>query len=251
MALNISYQKWYSRYLQRDMEYKVYGHQGKPVLYFPNSCGRFFQFEDSGMLDTVRGFCEEGRMQLWACDGIDPETFFADHGDIDAKIRRHEQYDQYLRHELVPSIQQISRESNNGKEHKLLVTGCSMGAYHSTNFFFRHPEVFDTLIALSGVYSADYFFGNIMNSAIYLHSPLHYLRNLQDEKLLSEYRRSRLIFCCGQGAWEDRMVRDTRELEAVLKDKEIPAWFDFWGHDVNHDWPWWFRQMSYYLPMVL
>jgi esterase/lipase superfamily enzyme len=22
---------------------------------------------------------------------------------------------------------------------------------------------------------------------------------------------------------------------------------DFWGPDVNHDWPWWYRQMNYFL----
>jgi esterase/lipase superfamily enzyme len=22
---------------------------------------------------------------------------------------------------------------------------------------------------------------------------------------------------------------------------------DVWGEDVNHDWPWWYRQMSYFL----
>ena len=38
-----------------------------------------------------------------------------------------------------------------------------------------------------------------------------------------------MIFCCGQGAWEEPMLIETRELERVLRDKEIPAWFDYWG----------------------
>jgi esterase/lipase superfamily enzyme len=27
----------------------------------------------------------------------------------------------------------------------------------------------------------------------------------------------------------------------------VPAWFDYWGYDVNHDWPWWRRQLPYFL----
>jgi esterase/lipase superfamily enzyme len=23
-----------------------------------------------------------------------------------------------------------------------------------------------------------------------------------------------------------------------------------WGHDVNHDWPWWFKMYNYYLPKL-
>ena len=23
----------------------------------------------------------------------------------------------------------------------------------------------------------------------------------------------------------------------IFREKQIPAWVDFWGHDVDHDWP--------------
>ena len=29
--------------------------------------------------------------------------------------------------------------------------------------------------------------------------------------------------------------------------KQIPAWFAEWGHDVAHDWEWWRKQMPYFL----
>jgi esterase/lipase superfamily enzyme len=143
-----------------------------------------------------------------------------------------------------------SQGNNHGTEQKILVTGCSMGAYHSANFFFRHPEFFDSLIALSGVYSTDYFFGDYRPTPIYLNSPIHYLQNLQDPALLDQYRHSRLIFCCGQGAWEEPMIADTRRLGEILAAKQVPAWIDFWGQDVNHDWPWWFKQINYYLDQI-
>ena len=56
-----------------------------------------------------------------------------------------------------------------------------------------------------------------------------------------------MIFCCGQGAWEDQMIGDSRALDAILNEKGVPHWADFWGYDVNHDWPWWKIQIRYFL----
>jgi esterase/lipase superfamily enzyme len=40
---------------------------------------------------------------------------------------------------------------------------------------------------------------------------------------------------------------DAYELKRILESKQIPAWIDIWGSDVNHDWPWWRKMMPYYL----
>ena len=37
----------------------------------------------------------------------------------------------------------------------------------------------------------------------------------------------------------------------ALVEKGIPAWVDYWGFDVSHDWPWWFKQVSYFVPELL
>ena len=55
------------------------------------------------------------------------------------------------------------------------------------------------------------------------------------------------MVCTGRGDWEAEALEGTRTLAAILRDKDIGAWIDFWGHDVNHDWPWWYRQMNYFL----
>ncbi|MBW4084505.1 esterase family protein [Paenibacillus sp. S150] len=245
--MRISYHKEYSHHLNRDMEYKIYGHAGKPMLVFPTSLGRFYQYEDSGMIQTLAEFIEAGKLQIWACDTLDEETFFSGHWNHEDKIRRHEQYDRYITQELIPAILQSSKESNGGSDQKILISGCSMGAYYSAGFFFRYPHYFDTLIALSGVYSTTYFFGDYMSGQVYLNSPLHYLPNLNDEYYLNAYRSSRIILCVGQGAYEDEMLHETRLLQDQLQRKAIPAQTDYWGHDVNHDWPWWNKQIHYYV----
>jgi esterase/lipase superfamily enzyme len=36
-------------------------------------------------------------------------------------------------------------------------------------------------------------------------------------------------------------------LKRILDDKQIPAWIDIWGNNVNHDWPWWREMVPYFL----
>jgi esterase/lipase superfamily enzyme len=245
--MNIAYFSDYSHHLGRQMEYKVYGHAGKPVLVFPTSKGRFYQYEDFGMIGAISAFIESGRIQVWTCDGVDGETFMDFDRHPSDRIRQHERYFDYIRLELIPGIREQSRQSNNGSGQQILVTGCSLGAYHSTNMFFRYPEHFDSLIALSGVYSAAHFFGSFMDQNIYFNSPVHYLANLTDEGYLNKFRQSDIVICCGKGDFEEQMVSDTLKMKEILAHKNVPAWIDIWGDDVNHDWGWWRKQMPYFL----
>ena len=59
--MEIRYYKHYSSNLNRDMEFKVYGHCGKPVLFIPCQGGRFFDFENFKMIDYWAGRIEAGR----------------------------------------------------------------------------------------------------------------------------------------------------------------------------------------------
>lgn len=249
--MQITYHKEYSHKLGRDMEYKVYGHRGKPILVFPTSTARFYQYEDAGMIHAIRNYINEGKIQVWTVDGIDEETFFSDNWDNKQRIIRHEAYFNYINEELVPDILWKSKVNNDHHEQKIVVTGCSMGAYHAANFFFRYPWFIDTVVALSGVYSTNYFFGNYKPTEIYLNSPIDYLPHNNDPYYIDRFRNSNLIFCSGQGAYENEMLEETHQLKAVLSQKGIPALFDFWGYESAHDWPWWHKQIQYFLGKIL
>ena len=89
-----------------------------------------------------------------------------------------------------------------------------------------------------------------MDEAVYLNSPVHYLSNMPyDHPIFPLYRAHRAIICVGQGPWE--LTDYTRSLHRVLVEKGIPAWVDYWGYDVSHDWPWWFKQVAYFVPELL
>jgi esterase/lipase superfamily enzyme len=47
------------------------------------------------------------------------------------------------------------------------------------------------------------------------------------------------------------MLKDTRSMQNILDSKNIGAWIDLWGGDVNHDWNWWQKQMPYFLDRYL
>ncbi len=240
--MNIEYHKWWSPNLGQDMEIKIYGHAGKPTVVFPTQGGRFYEYEDFGMVATCQPFIESGRIQLYTVDSIDQQSWVNWNAHPAERARRHEDYDRYITQEVRPFMCE-----NNPAYDKFISTGCSMGAYHAGNFFFRHPEIFDTVIALSGIFRLNMFIGSYMDETVYFNTPLAYLPGLEDPWYIDQYRKSQIIVCVGQGAWEEPMLEDARALNKILDEKKIPHWIDFWGYDVNHDWPWWRKMMPYFL----
>ena len=245
--MHTEYHKEYSSQLGRDMEFKGYGHGGKPVLAFPCQNGRFYDWEGFGMLETLGDYLEGGKLQLFTVDTIDAETVSFKDGNPYDRIRRHEAWYRYVTEELVPRIREI-----NGTGQMLLATGFSMGAYHAGNVFFRRPDIFDSVIALSGVYDTREMYGGYMDEVVYANDPCASLSGMpEDHPYLRLFRERKMMFCVGQGAWEEPLLAGTRRLDEVLRRKGIPAWVDYWGLDVNHDWPWWKKQIRYFLPNVV
>ena len=66
--MEMQYFKWYSHELNRDMEMKVYGHGGRPVLFIPCQDGRFFDFENFKMTDTWAPWIERGEVMVYSID---------------------------------------------------------------------------------------------------------------------------------------------------------------------------------------
>ena len=82
--------------------------------------------------------------------------------------------------------------------------------------------------------------------------PVAYLANMpQDHPYIEMYNQREILIVVGQGAWEDELLSSTRWLDTVLAQKGIRARFEYWGYDVNHDWPWWYKMVDYYVPQLL
>ena len=249
--MEVQYMKQYSPALNRDMECKIYGHAGKPVLYIPCQDGRFWDFEGFHMTDTWSPWIESGQVMVFSVDTMDAETWSNKAADPGWRARRHEQWIRYLTEEFVPFMQHMARERNGWEGNPgVLVFGCSLGATHAVNLFFRRPDLFDRLLALSGIYTADYGWNGYMDDVVYMNSPVHYMRNLPaDHEYIRMFNERKSVICVGLGAWE--MPETTRELHHILMEKGIHTWVDYWGYDCCHDWDWWHKQVVYFLPYLL
>ena len=56
-----TYYKEWSAVLDREMEFKVYGHGGVPVLALPARGGRFYDWENNGMPDAAARLLQRGQ----------------------------------------------------------------------------------------------------------------------------------------------------------------------------------------------
>lgn len=246
--METSYYKSYSPNLGCEAELKSYGHAGRPVLFVPCQDGRFFDFENYHMTDVWAPWIESGKVIVYSIDTIDLETWSNGGGDPRWRIERYEAWIRFITDEIVPFIRDDVNRRNGWTGYPGVgVFGCSLGATHAANLFFRRPDLFDTLLALSGLYSTEYGFGSYMDDLCYQNSPVHYLSNMpKDHPFIDLYNRKKGIICAGQGPWE--RTDETRRLDWVLKEKGINLWVDYWGYDSAHDWPWWYMQVAYYLP---
>lgn len=247
LYLRVISECWYSGNLRRNMTVKVYGVGGVPLLVFPTQDAMSDNFENFGMIDTLSGFIDSGKIQLFCVDTVDQETWSNIWGDKEWRASRQEGYYRYIVEEVVPFIRDV-----NGTGNLPVAAGCSLGGLHATIVFLRRPELFAGMLSLSGVYDAKFFFDGWLNPVLYDNSPTDFLANMSPEHpYIDQYNRKRIILCIGQGRWEDEGRRTTAIMRNIFNSKKIDVWTDFWGYDVDHDWVWWKRQIVYFLPHFL
>jgi esterase/lipase superfamily enzyme len=220
------------------MELLVFGHAGLPVLAFPTSCGRFFEYEDRGMIDTLKGRIDAGQLQIFSVDSVDAESWYNKRVAPRWRIARHMQYEDYLIHEVVPLIRQKNQNSH------LLSLGCSFGGYHAVNIALRHPDIFTGILSMSGAFDLSNFLHGYYDQDCYFNLPTHYLPNLTDPWFLSRYSRNTCILATG---WDDQCLNQNQNLDRILSDRWIPHEFHIWDSSNSHDWPTWLRMAQKYL----
>ena len=224
--------RWHSPSLGRDMELLIFGHAGARVLVFPTSQGRFYEWEDRGMLHALAEHLERGWVQLCCVDSVDAESWYARRQHPGARAWRHEQYDAYLRDEVLP----LTRAINDNPF--LITTGASFGAYHAANFAFRHPELVGRMIGISGLYDIRRFTNGFYNETVYRNNPVDFIAGEHEHARLEALRRQDIIFVTGQ---DDAFRASNEQISGLLWGKGIGNALRVWD-GWAHDWPWW-RQM--------
>lgn len=232
--MNREYHKWWSPRLNRDMELLLFGYSGIPILVFPTSMGRFFEYEDRGMVDAIRWELENGRLMLFCVDSVDTESWYCKWAHPSGRVWRHMQYDDYVYQEVLPLMRGRSGHQ------KIATTGASFGGYHCTNFALRHPDVVHSCISMSGAYDIRQFLDGYYDDNCYFNCPVDFVPNITDSWLLGELRAIKWVFAAGE---HDICLEENRKIAGIFQAKGIPHWFDFWGYSAVHDWPLW-QQMA-------
>lgn len=232
-----SYHQWHSPNLGRAMELLVFGHHGAPVIVFPTSQGRFFEYEDRGMVGALSEHIERGWLQLICVDSVDAESWYCTWAHPSGRVQRHIQYENYIREEVIPF------GASNNTNTFWMTTGCSFGAYHAVNMALRHPGLIRRTIGLSGLYNLASFMDGYYDDNFYFNNPVDYTTHLHAAEQVAALRGMDIILATGQ----DDSNRPTNEqLSAHLWQHGIGNALRIWD-GWAHDWPWWREMIRTYI----
>jgi esterase/lipase superfamily enzyme len=222
----------------RDMELLVFGYSGLPVVVFPTSGGRFYEFEDRGLVGALWDRIESGGVQLCCVDSVDIESWYNRDVSPRWRIARHVQYDNYIVYEVAPFIRQRNQNPN------FVTLGCSFGGYHAVNTALRHPDLFTGMLAMSGAFDLSNFLGGYHDEDVYFNQPTQYLPNMNDPWYLDRYRQNKYALATG---WDDQCLGQNQNLARIMSEKGIPHQLFIWDTWNSHDWPTWQQMVREYL----
>ncbi len=229
--------RWFSPSLGRNMDLLAFGHSGARMLVFPTSMGRYYEWEDHGMLDALRHPIEQGWLQVFCVDSVDEESWYAKWKQPGDRAWRHVQYDAYLRDEVVPLT-----SSANGNPF-LMTAGASFGAYHAVTFALRYPHLVGRTIGLSGLYDIRELTDGHSDANVEAFNPAEFVRHESDASRAEALRRLEIILAIGR---DDPMRGNNEYFSGRLWSADIwhalRVW-DGWAHD----WPYWRQMLQAYV----
>lgn len=234
--------RWHSPAMGFEMPIVSYGNRGKPLLLFPTAAADFLENERFYLIKAVEPAIFAGRLRVFSIESINRWAWMDKTLNVAEQARRQALYMRYIEDEVVPFI----RNACGNADIRIATSGASFGAFHAANALLRRPALFDTVIAMSGFYDLgpDYLRGYGDDNTFY-NNPVSYLPDLAGGYLDLLRHHCSINIITGQGAYEAPDA--SRHLSGLLGAKGIPHTLDIWGHDVNHDWPWWRNMLPHYV----
>ena len=227
------YIKEYSPSLGREMELLHFGHSGRPLLVFPTSMGRFYQWEDFGLVGALADVIESGRVQLVCVDSVDGESWYARDRPPADRVRRHLHYEAYLVNEILPRMPGLP-----------VACGASFGALHAVLLAARHPTRVGGFIALSGAFDTNRWLDGYHDDNTYFTNLMAFLPGLADDAYLGPLRaQDPKVIATGE---QDPNVEDSIKLARLLAERGVQVGLEIWP-GWAHDWPYWKDMMRRYI----
>jgi len=234
---------WFSASLNRDMNLICYGYYGYALLLFPALETDYLEYENSQTIDCIGNFINNGTLKVYSIGSIISETWLSKNNSTGEKALLQQNYNKYIEEEVVPYI-----KKDCGGNVPVIACGASTGAFLAVNAFFRRPDLFTGVIGMSGNYDLKLYSDGYFDDNCYFNSPIDFLANLSDEKVINELNNKNIIIACGQG--ENENPSSSKLLSDILRSKNINHWLDIWGDDMDHNWPTWQKMLPYFIENV-
>ncbi|MGY4383144.1 esterase/lipase superfamily enzyme [Pedobacter sp. UYP24] len=230
------YKKWYSQNLSGDLELLVFGHSGYPVILFPTSMGRYYEYKDFKMIDSIQWFIDEGKIKVYCPDSADKQSWYNREIPASDRAKNHIWYDKAILEEVVGLARHETGHS------KIITAGCSFGGYHAANFAFRYPWMVSHMFSMSGAFDMRSQLDGFYNDEVYFNNPVDFLVNDSNPALWD----MKIILGTSD---RDICRADNERLSDILNSKGINHWLDI-RHNADHDWPIWRSMMPEYLSQL-
>ncbi len=235
--MNREYHRWYSPRLGREMDLLVFGHSGARVIVFPTSKGKFYEWEDRGMVASLSHQINSGHLQLYCVDSVDAESWYCWWAHPGGRAWRHHLYMEYIYHEVLS----LSNVKNSNPF--LMTMGASLGAFHAMSFGLHYAHKVDRILGFSGLYDIRGFTDGYTDSTVYQWNPMEFIPNENDPARLAALRHIDIVMAGGK---DDRLVHSSRALSGALWSKGIGNAFREWD-GWSHDWQYWEKMMHQYI----
>jgi esterase/lipase superfamily enzyme len=219
------------------MELLVFGHAGARAIVFPTSMGKFYEWEDRGMIGALGDHVESGSLQLYCVDSVDADSWYAKWKAPGDRAKTHAAYDAYVRDEVLP----LTWEKN--KTAFLMTMGASFGAYHAVTFALRYPHVVGRAIGLSGLYDIREQTDGYSDPTVYHYNPADFILGEHDPARLDAIAQVDLILAVGR---DDPLRPANEEFSQRLWSKGLWHALRIWD-GWAHDWPFWRDMIRVYV----
>ncbi len=234
---------WWSPIVGREMGVARYGHYGKPVLLFPTGGGDFLDVERFNLVRALTPLIDAGRIKVYAIDSTCRQSWTNPDVAPRDKAAMQVRYDQWLVDELVPAV----RADCGGTDQRFVACGASVGGYHAFNVVCKHPELFDTMVGMSGTYQMTRRMAGEWSEDWYYNDPVQFVPNLPADAV-ARLRTARFVFGLGQD-----YENPTYTWAAADALGRVGVWnhVEVWGPGSGHDWPTWRTMLPLFLDRLV
>src|SRR3989442_4028197 len=166
---------WFSPNLQMEMPLVAYGQAGQTLLMLPTAAADYLEYERFYLVDAIKPFIESGRIRAYSINSVNRYSLLNEQMPPKLKAELLTRYERYIGHEVLPLI-----SNENGEAARPVTTGASLGAFLAANEYFKRPDLFRGVIAMSGSYDIRSYLNGYYDDNVYFNNPVDYLSNLND-----------------------------------------------------------------------